>query len=109
MDHHAYDILCCMTHCCLSVKKHLSYVLLGHAVPIVCTGGCSTKGEPCCYLYVDSYLQLPRAFNAHLWKGYILAALPAYYLTQKRHAGAIPNQEGSTYGSMNTNRAATNE
>lgn len=39
---------------------------------------------------------------------YILAALPAYYMTQKRQAGATLSQEGAeqTYGSTSTNRAS---
>lgn len=39
---------------------------------------------------------------------YVAAALPAYYMTQKRHARATLGQEGleQTYGSINTDRAS---
>ncbi|KAH9041337.1 APC amino acid permease [Lactarius pseudohatsudake] len=40
---------------------------------------------------------------------YLVAALPAYYMTQKRHARATLGQEGvdQAYGSISTNRASS--
>jgi hypothetical protein len=74
----------------------------GHALPTLRTSTGGTLGDTYCFQLVshsDGFAYVKYS----LAPGYVLAGVPAYYITKERAVRLRRERSGHTYGSMSTN------